>query len=308
MDAVSRVREATADDAEAILELALLVDLAEVGEPDTSIDEIRSEIGTTNNLSAVIEDPAGGGLLGHSWVEYVSGHVKIWGDITLRPGADPALAPVLLDWLRTTAQRLGPGLPVYTFANSENTVKRRLYAAVGGTVVRRFYRMSITFGAASPAEVPPLADGVEIRAIVAGDEADLRTMHAIVDAAFMDHFGHEPEPYDFWLGRAPAGDGADLSLWWLAFVDREPAAGLYASLLSESVGYVDTLGTLRAHRGKGLGRALLLTSFAELRRRGLGKVVLGVDATNPTGALALYESAGMSAEHIEMHYELPSLG
>jgi ribosomal protein S18 acetylase RimI-like enzyme len=168
--------------------------------------------------------------------------------------------------------------------------------------------MGITFGDAAAVDVPALGDGVEIRGVVAGDEADLRAMHAIVDGAFIDHFAHEHEPYELWLEHTMPGYGADLSLWWLAFVDGEPAAGLYGSLLSDSAGYVDTLGTLRAHRGKGLGRALLLTSFAEFRRRGLAKAVLGVDATNPTGAVALYESVGMSPEHVGLRYELPSLG
>jgi mycothiol synthase len=307
MGDVGRVREVTEDDAEAVLDLALLSDLAEIGEPNTTIEEIRVGLKTEGNLSAVIDDPEGDGLLGHVWVEYVAGHLKTWGDITVRPGADVALAPVLLDWLRTTSQRLAPSLPVHTFADSKNLMKQRLYEAAGGTVIRRFYRMGIRFDDAPPAAVPPLADRIEIRGIVPGDEADLRAMHAIVDVAFMDHFAHEPEPYDAWLRHTSADDGADLSLWWLAFVDGEPAAGLYASVLSESVGYVDTLGTLRAHRGNGLGRALLLTSFAEFYRRGLHKVVLGVDATNPTGALALYEAVGMTADHEGLRYELPAL-
>jgi mycothiol synthase len=307
MSGVGTVREVTEDDAEAVLDLALLADLAEIGEANTTIEEIRVGLKTDGNLSAAIDDPDGDGLLGHAWVEYVPGHLKTWGDITLRPGADVALAPLLLDWLRSTSQQLAPAMPVHTFADSTNLMKQRLYEAAGGTVVRRFYRMGITFDDAPPAAVPPLADRIEIRGVVAGNDADLQAMHAIVDAAFMDHFGHEPEPYDLWLTRTSAGSGADLSLWWLATVDGEPAAGLYASVLSESVGYVDTLGTLRAYRGNGLARALLLTSFGEFYRHGLRKVVLGVDATNPTGAVALYESVGMTAEHQGLRYELPAL-
>jgi ribosomal protein S18 acetylase RimI-like enzyme len=84
------------------------------------------------------------------------------------------------------------------------------------------------------------------------------------------------------------------------------AAGLYGSELP-AAGYVDSLGTLRAYRGRGLGRALLLTSFAEFYRRGHRKVTLGVDAESPTGALGLYESAGMTAEQEGWRYELAPL-
>jgi mycothiol synthase len=90
-------------------------------------------------------------------------------------------------------------------------------------------------------------------------------------------------------------------------VAGEPAAGLYGSTLP-AAGYVDTLGTLRPYRGQGIGRALLLTAFAEYYRRGLRKVVLGVDATSATGALDLYQSAGMKAEHEGLRYELPPPG
>jgi ribosomal protein S18 acetylase RimI-like enzyme len=41
---------------------------------------------------------------------------------------------------------------------------------------------------------------------------------------------------------------------------------------------------------------LLLHTFAEFQRRGVNRVTLGVDAENPTGATALYESVGMAVE------------
>jgi ribosomal protein S18 acetylase RimI-like enzyme len=51
---------------------------------------------------------------------------------------------------------------------------------------------------------------------------------------------------------------------------------------------------VRRHwRKRGIGLALLLHAFGELYRRGQRKAGLGVDAENLTGALRLYESAGM---------------
>jgi phosphinothricin acetyltransferase len=48
----------------------------------------------------------------------------------------------------------------------------------------------------------------------------------------------------------------------------------------------------QAHR-RGIGRALLLTAFDALRRRGIAAAELGVDSESPTGATRLYESVGM---------------
>jgi ribosomal protein S18 acetylase RimI-like enzyme len=61
-------------------------------------------------------------------------------------------------------------------------------------------------------------------------------------------------------------------------------------------GYLGALGVRRPWRGRGYGRALLLYSFREFRLRGMSRATLGVDAANPTGATALYESVGMHVE------------
>ena len=58
-------------------------------------------------------------------------------------------------------------------------------------------------------------------------------------------------------------------------------------------GYVRQLAVAPSQRGRGVGLALLHESFARHRARALPATALGVDAANPTGALALYERAGM---------------
>ena len=62
-------------------------------------------------------------------------------------------------------------------------------------------------------------------------------------------------------------------------------------------GYVSVLAVRRPWRKRGLGTALLQHSFAEMKRRGMKRATLGVDAENLTGAVALYERAGMHVEH-----------
>jgi ribosomal protein S18 acetylase RimI-like enzyme len=47
-----------------------------------------------------------------------------------------------------------------------------------------------------------------------------------------------------------------------------------------------------SERGRGLGKALLHHAFREYARRGVERVGLKVDATNPTGAPQLYERVG----------------
>jgi ribosomal protein S18 acetylase RimI-like enzyme len=61
------------------------------------------------------------------------------------------------------------------------------------------------------------------------------------------------------------------------------------------------LGVRRPWRKRGLGLALLHHAFGEFYRRGKRKAGLGVDAKNLTGAMRLYEKAGM---HIHKQIDL----
>jgi ribosomal protein S18 acetylase RimI-like enzyme len=66
---------------------------------------------------------------------------------------------------------------------------------------------------------------------------------------------------------------------------------------------VRILGVLPEYRQRGLGQALLQHTFAEFARRGFTAVGLGVDAENPTGAVRVYERAGMRVERTNLVFE-----
>ncbi|NES07539.1 MAG: GNAT family N-acetyltransferase [Okeania sp. SIO2F4] len=67
-------------------------------------------------------------------------------------------------------------------------------------------------------------------------------------------------------------------------------------------GWVDTLGTRRGFRKRGLGKAMLLSGMQRLRDVGMDKALLGVDAENPSGANRLYESVGFRKVHTNIVY------
>ena len=70
------------------------------------------------------------------------------------------------------------------------------------------------------------------------------------------------------------------------------------------MGWVNQLCVRKPWRRKGLGMALLLTSFNEFYRRGKKRAGLGVDATSLTHATRLYEKAGMHVTGKYDTYEL----
>jgi len=292
------IRDVTVEDTPAILDLVTLVDVAELGEPDHTELDIRPAIGE-DFRGWVIEDPDG--LAGYGWAQRRPDHSSIKADVTVRPGRTELYKP-LLDLVRPAARELDPGVPIQITAVSQMGPKRRVLEASGGRIVRRFLRMAVELADSPSPRLPEPPLGVEIRCL-GDDEADLRTMYGVVDAAFREHYGYAGRAFDEWHARLTARGLTDRSLWWLACVDGVPAAGLIGTT-APSGGYVDTLGTRLEYRGSGLGRALLLTSFAEFHRRGLRKIVLGVDADNHTGAVELYQSLGMAAMLEALLYEL----
>ena len=87
-------------------------------------------------------------------------------------------------------------------------------------------------------------------------------------------------------------------------VDGTPAAGLKMRM-HEDIAWVDTIGTLKAFRGRGFASLLLRTAFAESLRKGQPRLQLGVDTENSTGAVKLYERLGMTAPFAHDEWSKP---
>jgi GNAT superfamily N-acetyltransferase len=154
--------------------------------------------------------------------------------------------------------------------------------------IRHFWHMQIDLEGA--VELGPPADGIDIGGIE--PRHDLQAIHGIIEAAFADDPGQNPEPFDRWATEHTAGPGYDPTLWLLARDGGIPVGALTASA-GDDVGWVDYLAVLGSHRGRGIGSALLRRSFATFAARGIGRVRLNVDAENVTGATAVYERVGM---------------
>ena len=137
---------------------------------------------------------------------------------------------------------------------------------------------------------PAGSDGIVIRGVDAPSE--LATVHRVLVEAFAEDWGYHPLALERWVEEHAGGPNHDPSLWGLAFDGAEPVAALTATL-TEGRGWVDELGVRPSWRGRGIAAALLRRSFATFSDRGVRRVILNVDAENPTGATRLYERVGM---------------
>ena len=144
--------------------------------------------------------------------------------------------------------------------------------------------------------VGSIPDGVTLRPIdVDADAADVTR----VMTAFEDHHGDQVFSEEQ-LRHFMTGVGARPDLSGIAFDEQGPVAAILCSVGPDG-GRVDILATLRRARGRGIATGLLHTAFRSLAEAGCSIVRLNVDAENTTGALGIYEGAGMTRES-ELEY------
>lgn len=226
----------------------------------------------------------------------------IWLDVSLRPGLADAVGNELLDDLERRAEsQLVPEGRLKAYVHESDAVLARLLEARGYGVVRHSFRMEADLETEPAA--PTWPEGISVRTFRSGQ--DDRRVYEVQEETFADQFDHEPLTYEewrHWSFSAPF----DAELWFLA-EDGDDLAGILLARPEragdETLGWVSVLGVRRPWRRRGLGRALLLHAFHELRRRGKPRAGLGVDGSNPTGAVQLYEQAGMRVARRYDHWE-----
>jgi ribosomal protein S18 acetylase RimI-like enzyme len=288
----------------------------------SSEDDILVEIsprGYQTRANALLRDAEG---VARAWA---SAHDRAAGRMLLAVVVDPRLddaaadtvAGVLLAWADRTARAVGAerGLAVQqidsgAFADDER--QHRWLAGAGFEKVRTWWQMSRPVSAQEADPTPPTADGVRIRPVrrlPSGmpDDADLRTVHDVLESAFADHFNSHEETFDEFVSRLREDPGHRWDHWWIAEVvdgaAPEPAGALVGAVAEGPPGrsagsYVEYIGVLESARGRGVAKALLATIVADAAARGRDHVGLEVDADSPTGAHRLYASLGWTTSYV----------
>lgn len=300
------MRPPTMNDLEIAHELCLAHDLALYGEEDMTLEDLcgywtapKHDLARDQRL--VFDQD--GQLIANLYVESRL-HTKIFVDVLIRPGySDPRVGDYLFELGESRAREQmaqaesGVRVVLNSWAPSNNQDSLERYARMGLKEIRRFWDMEILMEKAPEAPVWP--EGIELRPFVL--ERDARAVFEMTDTAFSDHWGHLPGNFEEWYHRKFERASFDPSLWFIAYEGEQIAGGALCS--DNGSGWVDTLGILRPWRRKGLGLALLLHSFGEFYRRGQQRVLLGVDSQNLTGAVRLYQRAGMHIKRENISYE-----
>ena len=250
------------------------------------------------------------------------GHVEVWTNAKplvhpeLWARLDPdyqdlGIGTWMMHWAEGRALRALPGVPAgLRFAPHVGSYRqaqkaKKLFEELGYQHIRSLYHMLIEMDGPVPeAEFP---EGITLRTY--NPAADAEAVYRAEQDAFRDHFGYVERPLEEGLKKWKHDrehKGYDPTLYFIATdgPSGEIAGVIFCrphSYYDENSGWVRSLGVRRPWRKRGLGLALLRHSFNEFYLRGKRKVGLGVDAQNLTGALRLYEGAGM---HIDQAYDI----
>ena len=276
-------------DAPAVLAVVVARDVADLGVPDCTLEDILEE------WRAESFDAAADARLCETDTGEVVGYA-----VARRPGSVVAVSPdreglgagtALLDWLE--GRERAHGWEHHRQAIGERNARAAgLLRSRGYGKVRSYHRMTVALAPGRQAPEPPA--GVTLRELrPAADEAVLYELDA---AAFAGAADYSPETLLEFRERHVRAHDLDPALSRVAERDLRPVGFLLARRWEQdSAGYVAILAVHPREQGRGLGSALLGDAFAAFAAAGLSEGRLGVASDNPR-ALGLYERQGMKPQ------------
>lgn len=298
------VRRPVPADAQATLELMVACDVAEFGEPDSSLEDLVDEWADINlEQDAWLVYTADNQLVGYA---AVFGGARFSFDVYTLPLPDKVdLNIYLLQQCESRARAQLADMPAtgsvtaMTIMSHTNTAGRQAAEAAGFTPHNYHCRMQIELDAPPPA--PAWPEGTTLRTIVPGQ--DDRRVYDFIQAVF-DWPGRVPHPFEQWHDFMMRPDHFQRDLWFLLF-HQDELIGAALCFDYPQHGWVRQLGVALEWRRQGIGSALLQHVFGVFYRRGHTRVALGVNSANPQ-AFQFYERVGMqrARQYDEYHKTL----
>jgi mycothiol synthase len=277
------LRAPAPSDAEAVLRVLLARDVADIGYPDFTLEDLHADWATPGldlgRDAWVVEEPGGeivasGLLLGDDALVYV--HPDACGR---------GLGTALRELAEARGRERGTAV-LRQFVPVGNEAAAALLLDAGWWPAQHYLRMRIDL------EQSRAVAGEGLRPFER--DHDELEVHQLVQSALSEVEGYVAEPLEVWRRQRIEKSRWDPALWLLLHDEEGLAGAALGERWDNDVGYVAQLGVAPRARGRGHGRTLLLGLFAAFREAGLRTAELSVHGANRSAA-RLYESVGMSA-------------
>lgn len=301
-----------------VVDLMNAADHPLVGHNILTVEELKSDLSMPDfdiDTDTRVVFTSRGNIAGYA--DYWAGpepHVRIYGFVRIHPEhKGEGVGTAVTDWLEERAiqdlkaapEGLRVTLGQRAYATQQNA--RSFLECRGYRHARSSYRMTINLDDSIPQ--PEWPQGLVMRSIDPSTD-DLRLAIQAEQEAFLDHYGVMPEPFETYYERRKhfllSESNVDFSACYMVLDGGQVAAVEFNATSvadDEDTGWVGTLSVRRPWRKQGLGLALLRAAFVEMHQRGKKRVGLYVDAENLTGALRLYQNAGMFVDYENCYYE-----
>lgn len=281
------LRPVTEADLPAVTELYRAADTAWFGEPEYDAAEVAEQFANAAGSLVALQD--GRPVAVANWTANGSNLVV---DPEADPAADGAPVAALLDAL--------PGAGVAEVEVLDRNHRLRDALAARGWVHHHssFELFADVPDSPWPAE-PVWPAALEIRGLGPDDALALHTL-IYRDAGWAEIPGHPERTFDEWQAIFLT-ENEHPAQQVLALDAGQLVGAAIGRTWSDGTGWVSQLAVARTHRGRGLGRALLLAALRLRVENGARRVGLSVEAANRS-ALALYLDVGLAVDREWMTY------
>ena len=294
LDLITRPAEPA--DAPAIHDLIAAGERRHGGRVVTALDGVEADLARPTldraHDTLLVHDPRGT-LAAWAWM-----HIGKRAGVHVHPEHEGrGLGTRLLAWSESRARATGSA-DVGQTIDDANAPAGALLHGNGYRPTATQWQLAIDLPAAPPPG-PALPPGLTVRAFRTGDE---RATYAMVENAFMD-WQERHRGYEEWSRLTIGRDTFAAALSPLVF-DGERLVGAVLSLdRSGTEGHVERVAVDREYRRRGIAQTLLRNAFAGFA--GAGKQTCVLWTHSKTGALGLYQRAGMTVRHSATHLRKP---
>ena len=279
------IRPPQPEDAEAVAKVVIAGDIADLGEPDYTLEDLRDEWAARDfelaRDAVVVEER--GRIVGYG--AFRGQEVLIVVDPERR---GEGIGTALRGWAEEQARERGQTTLVQEVGD-RNAAAREHLSAAGYERERSYWRMELELdGSETPPEPPK---GFAIRAL--DTAADGHALYLVSSAAFSRNADYRPETETHFTDEHLHAHNLKPALSVVAEDEGRIAGFALVRDHGDKIAYVDLLAVHPDCAGKGLGSALLRTAYAGAAQAGFRSGRLGVASDNPN-AIRLYARVGMT--------------